>query len=104
MKDQIPGDVKSQRVHRLTELESELRQDYFKSLVGSEVQVLVESSKTLVQLGDPEMSGDTLVRGTSCRYAPAEWTAESAVAAQPGDLVRAKVVAGDSEKILVNPV
>ena len=49
---------KSDRVHRLAVIEKRLRQDYFATLLGRELRVLVESHE-----GSDH-------QGTSCRYAP----------------------------------
>jgi len=81
--NQLPGDVKSARGKALAEIESRLRRDYFESLVGSRLTMLVEAVE------DEAAGGDSL--GTACRYAPiaarlvgdhtgklAEVTAESA--------------------------
>ncbi len=65
MDNQVPKPVSRERVARLGELETELKSDYYNSLVGQNVELLVESVSDLD-------SGDQLVRGTTCRYAPAE--------------------------------
>ncbi|WP_182871032.1 tRNA (N(6)-L-threonylcarbamoyladenosine(37)-C(2))-methylthiotransferase MtaB [Rhodopirellula sp. JC639] len=100
MPDQLPGDLKSQRVQQLAELESELRRDYFASLVGESVQVLVESERDLVTL-DHGTSPARLLRGTTCRYAPAEWVSDDS-GITTGDLVTAKVTRADEERVLVS--
>lgn len=58
MTEQIPKAVKSERGRVLMELESDLKRDYFQSLVGERLQLLVEKVD------------DGTVSGTSCRYAP----------------------------------
>ncbi len=100
MPDQLPGDLKNQRVHQLAELESELRRDYFASLVGESVQVLVESDRELVRLDGSE-SESRLLRGTTCRYAPAEWVSDDP-GITTGDLVTAKVSHANDERITVS--
>lgn len=60
--DQLPKPLKQERVHRLAEVEAELRDEYFASLAGMQLKVLVES----------RMEGDASFVGTSCRYAPVE--------------------------------
>ena len=45
MPDQIAKQVRSERVKRLTNLETELRSEYYQQLVGSKLELLVESSK-----------------------------------------------------------
>ena len=63
MSGQLPKKIKRQRQQALSQLEVQLRDRYFHSLLGSRLQVLVESShpdRVNVQVG------------TSCRYAPVE--------------------------------
>lgn len=62
--DHLSKSEKQSRVHRLMDIESELRAQYFGSLVGRTIQVLVERTG--------ETDGSLL--GTSCRYAPVELT------------------------------
>jgi threonylcarbamoyladenosine tRNA methylthiotransferase MtaB len=62
MSDQIAPEVKADRCRRLSQLESRLREQYFTSLVGRQLEVLVESPA--------ERPGYVL--GTSCRYTPVE--------------------------------
>jgi threonylcarbamoyladenosine tRNA methylthiotransferase MtaB len=62
MPDQIAPDVKAERCRRLAQLEARLRDRYFTSLVGRQLEVLVESPA--------EHPG--YVVGTACRYAPVE--------------------------------
>jgi threonylcarbamoyladenosine tRNA methylthiotransferase MtaB len=106
MPDQLPGDVKNDRVRRLGQLESELRSDYFQSLVGERVQVLVESTSDLASLGDSlGGSGSTqrVLRGTTCRYAPAEWVSEDQNLGT-GDLVQATVIQSNGDRLVVGNV
>ncbi len=63
MPDQVMGTVKADRVERLSQLESKLRQEYFLRLVGRSLNVLVESSLK---------TDSSRWIGTSCRYAPVE--------------------------------
>jgi threonylcarbamoyladenosine tRNA methylthiotransferase MtaB len=63
MKDMVGPEVKHERVARLAEVERELRTEYYASLVGRELTVLVEGQSETT-------SGGWL--GTSCRYAPVE--------------------------------
>jgi threonylcarbamoyladenosine tRNA methylthiotransferase MtaB len=57
MPDQIPKAIKQERGAIVRRLEHELRQEYFESLVGQRVQLLVES-----------VEEDGSRKGTSCRY------------------------------------
>ncbi|MBI1914798.1 MAG: tRNA (N(6)-L-threonylcarbamoyladenosine(37)-C(2))-methylthiotransferase MtaB [Planctomycetes bacterium] len=58
--DDVPPAVKAQRRERLLELERELADRYYRSLLGTKLDVLVEGA-------DSKRPGQ--VRGTSCRYA-----------------------------------
>ncbi len=61
MPSQVSPQVKADRVRRLAELERELRDRYYASLVGRPLRVLVESPA-------PDRPGHMV--GTACRYAP----------------------------------
>ncbi len=61
MSDMVAPQVKAERIERLIKLEAELRDDYYRSLIGRELSVLIEAEL-------PENS----FAGTSCRYAPVE--------------------------------
>ena len=64
MKEQIPKAIKKQRGAEITALANELQQEYYQSLIGKQLEVLVESA------GREQR---TTVVGTSCRYAPVEF-------------------------------
>ena len=72
MPDQVDPRVKAARVQQLSEVEAELREQYFRSLVGRRLRVLVERSDSLS------------AHGTACRYAPVDIAGH---ADQPGSLV-----------------
>ncbi len=61
MRDAVPPQVVQERRRRLLEIEQELADAYYRSLLGRRLDVLVEGA-------DPKRPG--WVRGTSCRYAP----------------------------------
>ena len=61
MDNQVPKSEKSARGRELAEIESVLRADYFRSLQGESLRVMLEA-KLAEEL-------DTFA-GTSCRYAP----------------------------------
>jgi threonylcarbamoyladenosine tRNA methylthiotransferase MtaB len=69
MADEVSSDVKADRCHRLAQLESQLRERYFRGLIGRELEVLCES---------PLAGRPGWWEGTSCRYAPLEVCGESA--------------------------
>ncbi|MDC0279043.1 hypothetical protein OAL43_02445, partial [bacterium] len=142
MPDQIDKSVRSERVHRLSQLEDQLRRDYFQSLVGSELEMLVESSRQIAisnshpigtksspttekNCSDPDtvdsasiltnpindaptqiQSDKTLLRGTTCRYAPSELIVNQSEgdAFQVGQLIRVSVQQSDGEKLRVTTV
>ncbi len=91
----------AERVQRLLALESDLRQDYFKSLQGRTVQAIVESTRGMTGIGQTT-DNEWVMRGTSCRFAPVEFFAPQPV--QRGTLVSLKVVAATSEKLVGLPV
>ncbi len=57
----VPAALVAERRQRLLELERELADDYYHSLIGRRLDVLVEGT-------DPQRPGH--VRGTACRYVP----------------------------------
>lgn len=65
MPDHVAKPIKSQRGRQLSELEGTLRRQYFEQLEGTPLRVLVEGM-------EPESPGRLV--GTSCRYAPVEFT------------------------------
>jgi threonylcarbamoyladenosine tRNA methylthiotransferase MtaB len=69
MKDHVHGDIKNQRVSDLGELEAKLRRAYFESLLNRPLTVMVEGQTS-------NESGSYV--GTTCRYAPAEFSASEA--------------------------
>ena len=72
--NQLPKPLKSERVARLAAVEAGIRQQYFESLIGSELQLLTES---------PCKSQPGHIVGTSARYAPVRF-------APPADLADTK--------------
>ena len=71
-RDQVAPEIKAERCRRLGELEIELRDRYFRQLVGRRLRVLVES---------PVADRPGRMVGTSCRYAPVELLGDSRFAA-----------------------
>lgn len=63
MSDQVAPQAKAERVERLAELERQLADRYYRSLIGRELQVMIES---------PVAERPGYVYGTSCRYAIVE--------------------------------
>jgi threonylcarbamoyladenosine tRNA methylthiotransferase MtaB len=87
MSDMVPPQLKSERGKRLGELEIELRNAYHQSLVGMDLQVLVEGH-----------SNEGRLTGTSCRYATVELPATAKV--EPGNLVRASISGIHEDRLL----
>lgn len=85
MSDAIPKRIKSERSKHLAGIESELREQYFRELVGSKLRVLVESPS--------EQRGQHFV-GTSCRYAPVEVPGDEHHRGSLVDVVAKEVVDG----------
>ncbi|WP_254508325.1 tRNA (N(6)-L-threonylcarbamoyladenosine(37)-C(2))-methylthiotransferase MtaB [Anatilimnocola floriformis] len=80
--DQIPHEMKQQRLVHLQQVEAEVRDEYFRSLLGRTLQVMVEGeSEYLPELSPGVPDG---FAGTSCRYAPVEI---EATGLQPSTLV-----------------
>jgi len=119
MPDQIAKHVRSERVKRLTMLETELRTEYYQQLVGSKLELLVESSRDLVELDTTTMrvnepstnmagaATDRLLRGTTCRYAPGELmlpTATDAGTDSPnvGDLLPVRITNATHDKLTLS--
>ena len=76
MPDQIDRQEKSDRVARLTDVEQQIRRQYFDSLIDEELQVMVETTSTGKQFG------------TSCRYAPVEFDGERF---SHGELIKVRI-------------
>ncbi len=94
---EMPGmltkQVKSERRRQLAAIEQQLREAYFGSLVGSELQVLVEATS--------DKRADHVV-GTSCRYAPVELAAPGPAVGTLMDVVANRLM--DGNRIWALPV
>lgn len=93
MPDQVPAHVKQDRVRELAAVEAELRDEYFRSLRGHRLRVLVESKAFPRWIG------------TSCRYAPVELAADERdvgrlIDVRAGEVLDGRIVA-DSAKLAV---
>lgn len=91
MEDQIPKEIRSQRVRTLGELEAELRSEYFHSIIGQREQLMVESRQVAED-------GRVVLRGTTARYAPAELISDHS-GPEEGELVDAVVESTDGEML-----
>lgn len=100
MRDCVPGDIKAERSHRLAELEADLRQTYFQSLIGRTERVLVEALLVEEVLVEEESETAGQMIGTSGRYAPVEFSANAAA----GDLVDVEIHAADADRLLASPI
>jgi threonylcarbamoyladenosine tRNA methylthiotransferase MtaB len=83
MDQQVPSHVVAQRVRHIAQLEEELRHDYFQSLQGKRLRVLVESP-----------AGPQRFNGTSCRYAPVQLSVPGDPIGQLLDVIAGRVVDG----------
>jgi len=90
MDQQLPKQLKKQRGRELARVEDQLRQEYFASLIGSELEVLVEA-----QVQDLE---NQLV-GTACRYAPIQFKGDSSLI---GSLVKVVAQQVQDDRILAS--
>ncbi len=71
MPGQLPKSIKQQRGRELAALETELRDEYFRTLLGQRLRVLVESPFEQSGTSIPHSEFPTPHSiGTSCRYAP----------------------------------
>ncbi len=86
MEDQIPKHIKQQRGRAVQELETTLRSKYFQSLVGQDLQLLVE-----------DVDAQGVARGTSCRYAPVTVVQGQL---QDNDLTTVRVVSAQSDHVV----
>ena len=93
MDDQIPKQTRTERMQRLVHLGVELRENYYRSLIGLPEQLLVESSESLDD-------GSSLLRGTTARYAPAEMRLSGATP-KAGDLVDVQVRSSEGDQLVV---
>jgi len=98
MADQVPKSIRSERVAALGELETELRSAYFRSLIGQPLQLLIESNSRADTDGKLTRS---VLRGTTCRYAPAELQVDTPHSLHEGDLVDVVATETDGEKLQV---
>ena len=86
MPDQIEKAVKRERGAIVRELETELQQAYFQTLVGERLQLLVES-----------VEPDGSVKGTSCRYGQ---VVASGLEANDNDLIDVRI-SGVGQGVLI---
>ena len=84
MPDRVPDRVRAARSRYLAELELEVREQYFRSLIGRNLRVLLEARSAA--------SAERAV-GTSCRYTPVEVPAGAGLG-QLVDVVAREVIAG----------
>lgn len=77
MPEQISKQEKSERVARLSQVETDLRQRYFDQLVGKQLQLLVESVD----------AGQQIAVGTSCRFANVSLNSAGAATRQLVDVL-----------------
>lgn len=98
MTDQVSKSEKAERVGRVTELENKLRRDYYQSLLGSRLQLLVESTKSVATIGGSKPA--SVLTGTTCRYAPAE-LASGDEELEVGALVDVRVTGSSPDRLRV---
>ena len=85
MENQIEKSVKTERGKRLGQVEAGLKSEYFQSLVGERLQLLIESFDRESQTA----------KGTTCRYAPAHLRIENAKQDVVGKFREVKVVSAN---------
>ena len=94
MENQIEKSVKSERGKRLGEVEQELKSEYFQSLIGERLQLLVESFKEETQTA----------KGTTCRYAPVELRIEKGGEEVVGKFRDVRIVSAEASHLVAVPV
>ena len=87
MPDQISKQIKSARGRELAAIEAETRAQYFRSLIGSELELMVEAK-------NPNDMSQMV--GTSCRYVPMEIKASL----PKGSLVRVVAAETDGRRVV----
>jgi threonylcarbamoyladenosine tRNA methylthiotransferase MtaB len=90
MPDQVSAPEKAERCRRLADLGEKLRADYFASLAGRRLQVLVES---------PIAQRPGRMLGTACRYAPVELQADWAPSSSLIEVVAGPVEHGNVQAV-----
>jgi tRNA A37 methylthiotransferase MiaB len=85
MVGQVPPRVRAERADRLAKLETELRDRYFRSLIGRRLRVLAET---------PLADRLGFMHGTACRYAPVTLPGDIAMRRSFVDVTAAAVVDG----------
>jgi threonylcarbamoyladenosine tRNA methylthiotransferase MtaB len=88
MTDQVPSSIKQQRIRELTAVEAELRESYYRRLLGRRLRVLVETKVDRDVFG---LSPSPWI-GTACRYAAVELPATPADEGRFADIVAGSVV------------
>ena len=86
MPDQVPKHVQQERSGELAVIEGELRDAYYRSLLGRKLRVLVETP----DVGSREQRAG-IWSGTSCRYATVELAATSAAEGRFADIFASEV-------------
>jgi threonylcarbamoyladenosine tRNA methylthiotransferase MtaB len=94
MPDQVDPQVRKARCETLTGLETDLRQSYFASLIGTRLRVLVEKHNP------GEMAAGTSCRFAECQVHGSDGQTESLV----GEFVDVCVTDSDGQKLLGNPI
>ncbi len=85
MPEQVRPEIKAERSSRLAELETELRDRYFRTLLGRRFRVLAES---------PIADRPGFMHGTACRYAPVTLPGDVSLRRHFVDVTAAEVVDG----------
>jgi threonylcarbamoyladenosine tRNA methylthiotransferase MtaB len=89
--DQVPAEVKQERVTRLERLGEQLRDRYYQTLLGRRLDVLVEGDVS----SDASPPTERAVAGTACRYATVEIRAGSPEVRLPRRSEMVSVIAGE---------
>jgi threonylcarbamoyladenosine tRNA methylthiotransferase MtaB len=92
MPDQVPKQVQQERSRELAAVETELRDAYYRSLLGRSLRVLVETQEARSkEQGAGSGERKSIWSGTSCRYATVELAASSAAEGQFVDVTASEI-------------
>jgi tRNA A37 methylthiotransferase MiaB len=98
MAHQVPKQVQQERSRELAAVEAELREAYYRSLLGRKLRVLVESREPPRACPvDNRVTDADRWTGTACRYATVEL---AATAVDEGNFVDAVAVAARDTRII----
>ncbi len=96
--DPVPKEIVRERCNRLAELDRKLATEYYASLLGSDLSLMIENRPSEIRPG--------WLRGTSCRYAPVEIppASQGMHSFRPGDRVDVRIHEVADSGLLGQPI